>query len=75
MILRFRGGGIGAVHVGWTGEGSASVYTLDVLAADATLELRLDPAAVACTPRDALETLTVALAGETAIATGEIVRL
>ena len=42
LILRFRGGGIGAVHVGWTAEGSASVYTLDVLAADVTLELSLD---------------------------------
>ena len=103
LALRFRGGGIGAVHVGWTTEGSPSVYTLDVLAADVTLALdagpgrrlrgraggrrstsptrstpgcarserffaavaRGDPAAVACTPRDALGTLAVALACET----------
>jgi predicted dehydrogenase len=113
LILRFRGGGLGAVHVGWTAEGSASIYTLDVLAADATLELSLDPAprlhgrahgreidvtdpvdarrrsvqrflaaaagadpvAVACTPGDALETLKVALACETAITTGQTVRV
>jgi myo-inositol 2-dehydrogenase / D-chiro-inositol 1-dehydrogenase len=108
VALRFRDGGIGAIHVGWTAEGSPSVYTLDVLAADATLALDLgrapsltgraqgqavagadtvdarlrtherffaavergDPAAVACTPRDALGTLAVALACEEAIATG-----
>jgi predicted dehydrogenase len=34
-----------------------------------------DPAAVACTPEDALGTLRVALAAERAIATGETVRL
>jgi predicted dehydrogenase len=111
VTLRFRDGGIGAVQVGWSAEGSPSVYTLDVLAADATLALDLgsapalrgrakgeavaaadtidarlhthqrflaavergDPAAVACTPRDALGTLAVALACEEAIATcGEV---
>ena len=36
---------------------------------------RQDPAAVVCTPDDALGTLRVALAAETAIATGEMVRL
>ena len=36
---------------------------------------RGDPAAVACTPEDALGTLRVALAAERAIATGETVRL
>src|SRR4051794_29263532 len=36
---------------------------------------RGDPAAVACTPRDSLDTLRVALAAEQAIATGETVRL
>ena len=108
LVLRFRGGGIGAIHVGWTTEGSPSVYALDVLAADVTLALDLadpprvrgrargqavevadrvdarlrtherffaavergDPAAVACTPRDALGTLAVALACESAVATG-----
>jgi myo-inositol 2-dehydrogenase/D-chiro-inositol 1-dehydrogenase len=108
LALRFRGGGLGAIHIGWTTEGSPSLYTLDVLAAEATLALDLgraprlqgrargqaveaadtvdarlhtherffaavargDPAAVACTPRDALGTLAVALACESAIATG-----
>lgn len=105
--LRFRTGAVGSIVVGWTTEGSPSVYTLDVLAAGATLALDLgrepalrgraggqaveatdavdarlhthqrffaavergDPAAVACTPRDALGTLAVALACESSIAT------
>jgi myo-inositol 2-dehydrogenase / D-chiro-inositol 1-dehydrogenase len=113
VTLRFRDGGIGAIHVGWTTEGSPSVYTLDVLAAQATLALDLgkaprlsgrafgqaveaadtldarlrtharffaavergDPNAVACTPRDALGTLEVALGCEAAIATGREVRV
>jgi predicted dehydrogenase len=113
VALRFRDGGIGAIHVGWTAEGSPSVYTLDVLAAEATLALELgsapalrgrargqavaaadtvdarlrtherffaaveraDPAGVACTPRDALGTLAVALACEEAIATGAEVEM
>ncbi len=113
LIMRFSGGGIGAVHAGWTGEGSPPVYALDVLAADVTLVLALDPDfrlrgraggrevdvadtvdarrrsqtrfleavargtpdAVACTPRDALGTLAVALACETAIATSQEVRV
>ena len=41
LVLRFRGGGIGAIHVGWSAESSPSVYTLDVLAAGATLALDL----------------------------------
>jgi myo-inositol 2-dehydrogenase / D-chiro-inositol 1-dehydrogenase len=44
VVLRFRSGTIGAVHAGWTVEGSPPVYALDVLAADATLTLELDPA-------------------------------
>jgi predicted dehydrogenase len=113
VTLRFREGGIGAIHVGWSAEGSPSVYALDVLAAEATLALDLgraprllgrargeaveaadvvdarlhthqrffaavehgDPAAVACTPRDALGTLSVALACESAIATGREVEV
>jgi myo-inositol 2-dehydrogenase / D-chiro-inositol 1-dehydrogenase len=112
-LLRFGGGAIGAVTAGWTGEGSRPVYALDVLAADVTLELALDPDfrlrgrargrdvdvsdtvdarrrsqecfleavargtpdSVACTPRDALGTLAVALACETAIATAQEVRV
>ena len=113
VLLRFSGGGLGGVHVAWTGEGSRPVYSLDVLAADATLALTLDPdfrlrgraggspidvadmvdarrlsqarffaavasgapAAVACTPREALGTLAVALACESAIAGGHEVRV
>jgi myo-inositol 2-dehydrogenase/D-chiro-inositol 1-dehydrogenase len=44
VVLRFRGGGVGAVHAGWTDEGSPALYAMDVLAADATLTLELDPA-------------------------------
>jgi myo-inositol 2-dehydrogenase / D-chiro-inositol 1-dehydrogenase len=113
VLLRFSGGGLGTISVGWTSEGSRPVYTLDVLAADATLALELDPeyhlrgradgravdvsetadarhrsqqrffaaveqgapGAVACTPRDALGTLAVALACESAIATAQEVRV
>jgi predicted dehydrogenase len=113
VLLRFSGGGLGTVSAGWTSEGSAPRYTLDVLAADATLTLDLDPeyrlrgraggravdlsetvdarhlsqkrffaavaqgapGAVACTPRDALATLAVALACETAIASAQEVRV
>ncbi|HEY2788094.1 MAG TPA: Gfo/Idh/MocA family oxidoreductase [Gaiellales bacterium] len=111
LAVRFCAGGIGAVHVGWTTEGSRPVYEIDVLAADATLTLELDPrlrlrgrsggrevdvrdriaprlhsqqrffaaveggdpGGVACTPADALGTLAVVLAAETAIATGAVV--
>jgi len=44
LALQFRGGGIGAIHVGWSAEGSPSTYTLDVLAAEATLALDLGAA-------------------------------
>jgi predicted dehydrogenase len=111
VVIRCRGGGVGAVNAGWTTEGSPPLYAMDVLAADATLTLELDPALrlrgraggrtvaasdtiaprlhsqqrffaavergdpsdVACTPDDALETLAVLLAAETAIATGAVV--
>ena len=43
VLLRFSCGALGGVHVGWTGEGSRPVYALDVLAADVTLALSLDP--------------------------------
>jgi predicted dehydrogenase len=113
VLLRFSGGGLGTVSAGWTSEGSRPLYTLDVVAADATLVLDLDPEyrlrgraggravdlsetadarhlsqqrffaaveqgapdAVACTPRDALGTLAVALACETAIASAQEVRV
>ena len=43
VLLRFSGGGLGTVSAGWTSEGSPPLYTLDVLAAEATLALDLDP--------------------------------
>ena len=43
VLLRFSGGGLGTISAGWTSEGSPPLYTLDVLAAEATLALDLDP--------------------------------
>ena len=43
MILRFAGGGIGALHVAWTEVQDPAVYSLDVQAPDAALLLSLDP--------------------------------
>jgi myo-inositol 2-dehydrogenase/D-chiro-inositol 1-dehydrogenase len=109
VLLRFAAGGIGACHVAWSTEQSPALYALDVQAADAALQLVLDPvfelrghaggaevsvlgsvhprvstvtrfldaarrrnpAAVPCTPADALATLQALLAAEQAIASGE----
>jgi myo-inositol 2-dehydrogenase / D-chiro-inositol 1-dehydrogenase len=109
VILRFAGGGLGAIQVAWTEAQEPSVYALDVLAADIALHLDLDPifrlsgraggvevaaesatdpresalagfldavrrgkpSRVACSPADAVGTLRVALACESAIATGQ----
>lgn len=108
VLLRFVGGGLGAVHVAWSDAQKPPIYTLDVLAPDLALHLELDPtfelrgsahgvevsatgtvrprissvtrfldavrgadrSAVPCSPADALDTLRVALACETAIASG-----
>jgi myo-inositol 2-dehydrogenase / D-chiro-inositol 1-dehydrogenase len=43
VILRFAGGGLGAIQVAWTEAQEPSVYALDVLAADIALHLDLDP--------------------------------
>jgi predicted dehydrogenase len=113
VLVRYAGGGLGVISVGWTEQQQPPIYELDVLAPDVALHLALDPefrlagrarggtvdqeeaadprisavagfvdaarggdpAAVACTPEDALGTLRVALAAEQAIATGETVRL
>ena len=40
---RFAAGGIGACHVAWSTEQSPPLYALDVQAADAALQLVLDP--------------------------------
>lgn len=113
VLVRYAGGGLGVISVGWMERQEPPIYELDVLAPDVALHLALDPefrlagrarggtvdqeeaadprisavagfldaarggdpAAVACTPEDALGTLRVALAAEQAIATGETVRL
>ena len=41
--MRFRDGGLGAIHVAWTDAQEPSVYSLDVLATDVALQLALDP--------------------------------
>jgi myo-inositol 2-dehydrogenase/D-chiro-inositol 1-dehydrogenase len=113
VLLRFSGGGIGAVHVAWNPAQSPPLYSLDVHAVDVALHLALDPdfqltgrahgreieitgavparvssvtrfleavrsrdpAAVPCTPADALRTLAAVIACEQAITTGERVAL
>jgi len=43
VMLRFAGGGIGVVSVGWNPTQDPAVYTLDVQARDVALALELDP--------------------------------
>lgn len=107
--MHFAGGGIGTAHVAWSSEQRPPLYALDVQAADAALQLVLDPvfelcghvrghavavtgsvhprassitrfldavrdgdpAAVPCSPVDALATLATLLACERAIASSE----
>jgi predicted dehydrogenase len=42
VLLRFRDGGVGAVHVAWTDAARPAVYALDVLSTEAALHLALD---------------------------------
>jgi predicted dehydrogenase len=44
ILMRFAGGGIGAVHIAWSDAGRPPVYSLDVLAPEIALHLELDPA-------------------------------
>jgi len=44
VLLRFAGGGIGAVHVAWSNAQEPPIYAIDVLAPDVALHLELDPA-------------------------------
>jgi myo-inositol 2-dehydrogenase / D-chiro-inositol 1-dehydrogenase len=44
ILMRFAGGGIGAVHIAWSDAGRPPVYSLDVLAPEVALHLELDPA-------------------------------
>jgi predicted dehydrogenase len=43
LVLLLAGGGVAAVVVAWTRQGQPGIYTLDVVASDATLALTLDP--------------------------------
>jgi predicted dehydrogenase len=43
LSLRFAAGGLGAIHVAWVRSGQLRRYSVDVLAADASLRLTLDP--------------------------------
>ncbi len=43
LVLHLAGGGIAAIVVAWTRQGLPKLYTLDVVASDATLALTLDP--------------------------------
>lgn len=44
MTLRFAGGALGTVLLAWTRQGQPGAYSLDVLAPEATLRIKLDPA-------------------------------
>ena len=43
ITLRLAGGAVATVVIAWTREGHPGLYSLDVLASDATLSLALDP--------------------------------
>jgi predicted dehydrogenase len=43
LVLHFLNGALGTITVAWTRNGLPGIYTVDVLATDATLQLTLDP--------------------------------
>lgn len=43
LLLRFASGAVGTIVVAWTRPGTPGLYSLDVVAEDATLALALDP--------------------------------
>src|SRR6266516_2544047 len=43
LVLHLGNGGLAAVVVAWTRRGQPGIYTLDIVASDATLALTLDP--------------------------------
>jgi myo-inositol 2-dehydrogenase / D-chiro-inositol 1-dehydrogenase len=43
LVLHFVNGALGTITVAWTRNGLPGIYTVDVLATDATLQLTLDP--------------------------------
>jgi myo-inositol 2-dehydrogenase / D-chiro-inositol 1-dehydrogenase len=65
----------GQAHGGTVDQDEATDPRISAVAGFLDAARRRDPAAVACTPEDALGTLRVALAAERAIATGETVRI
>jgi predicted dehydrogenase len=48
LTLGFRSGALGTVLVAWTRPGSPSIYTLDLAAAQASVQVRLDSDFAAC---------------------------
>jgi len=43
LVLHLENGGVATVVVAWTRRGQPAIYTLDIVASDATLALTLDP--------------------------------
>jgi myo-inositol 2-dehydrogenase / D-chiro-inositol 1-dehydrogenase len=43
LVLQLAGGGVATLVVAWTRQGQPGIYTLDVVASEATLTLTLDP--------------------------------
>jgi len=43
LVLHFLTGALGTITIAWTRDGLPGIYTVDVLASDATLQLTLDP--------------------------------
>jgi predicted dehydrogenase len=44
IVLRFANGAVGTIMLAWTREGQPGTYSLDVVASEGTLRLKLDPA-------------------------------
>jgi myo-inositol 2-dehydrogenase / D-chiro-inositol 1-dehydrogenase len=44
IVLRFESGAVGTIVLAWTREGQPGAYSLDVVATEGTLKLKLDPA-------------------------------
>lgn len=44
LVLQFETGAVGTAVIAWTRQGQPGTYTLDVVATEATLKLKLDPA-------------------------------
>jgi len=44
LVLQFESGAVGTVVLAWTRQGQPGMYSLDVVATDATVRIKLDPA-------------------------------